>query len=69
MFKYAVIDEVVVANPTLTVGRPRVVWEGQRRTALQPLEFAAVLTAAGQHSGTVHALVALLGMLGLGGGE
>ncbi|MDP9444463.1 MAG: tyrosine-type recombinase/integrase, partial [Actinomycetota bacterium] len=32
---------------------------------LHPLEFAAVLTTARQHSPTAHALVALLGMLGL----
>lgn len=65
MFKYAVIDGVVPTNPTLAVGRPRVAWEGQRRTVLHPLEFAAVLTAARQHSDTAHAMVALLGMLGL----
>jgi integrase/recombinase XerD len=44
-------------------------WEGQRRTVLHPLEFAALLTTArldGPHS---HALVALLGMLGLRVGE
>lgn len=65
LFKYAVIDEVVASNPTLAVTRPRVAWEGQRRTVLHPLEFAAVLTAARQHSDTAHALVALLGMVGL----
>jgi integrase/recombinase XerD len=32
---------------------------------LHPLEFAAVLSAARQHSTTAHALVAMLGMLGL----
>jgi len=32
---------------------------------LHPLEFAAVLSAARRHSPTAHALVALLGMLGL----
>jgi integrase/recombinase XerD len=47
------------------VTRPRVPWEGQRRTVLNPLEFAAVLSAARRHSDTAHALVALLGMLGL----
>jgi site-specific recombinase XerD len=65
MFKYAVIDELLTANPTAAVTRPRVPWEGQRRTVLHPLEFAAVLSAARQHSSTAHALVAMLGMLGL----
>ena len=65
LFRYAVIDEVVAKNPALAVTRPKVQWEGQRRTVLHPLEFAAVLTAARQHSDTAHALVALLGMLGL----
>jgi integrase/recombinase XerD len=65
LFKYAVIDEFLSANPTAAVTRPRVPWEGQRRTVLHPLEFAAVLSAARQHSGTAHALVAMLGMLGL----
>jgi site-specific recombinase XerD len=65
LFKYAVIDEHVTVNPTAAVTRPRVPWEGQRRTVLHPLEFAAVLSAARQHSTTAHALVAMLGMLGL----
>lgn len=65
LFKYAVIDELVASNPTLAVTRPHVRWEGQHRTVLHPLEFAAVLSTARQHSATAHALVALLGMLGL----
>jgi len=65
LFKYAVLDELVSANPTLAIARPKVDWEGQRRTVLHPLEFAAVLTAARQESPTAHALVAMLGMLGL----
>ncbi len=65
LFRYAVLDELLTANPTLTVTRPRVAWESQRRTVLHPLEFAAVLSTARQHSDTAHALVALLGMLGL----
>ena len=65
LFKYAVLDGLVPENPTLTVRRPAVPWEGQRRAVLHPLEFAAVLTAARQQGETAHALVALLGMLGL----
>lgn len=63
LFRYAVIDELVPSNPTLAVSRPKVQWEGQKRTVVHPLEFAAVLTAARQHSDTAHAQVALLGML------
>jgi len=40
-------------------------WEGQRRTVLHQLEFAAVLTATRRDGDTAHALVALLGMLSL----
>jgi len=65
LFKYAVIDELVATNPSLAVTRPRVPWEGQHRTVLHPLEFAAVLSAARRHGDTAHGLVALLGMLGL----
>ena len=65
MFKYAVIDELVPTNPALAVTLPRVPWEGQRRTVLHPLEFAAVLSAARRHSATAHALVTMLRMLGL----
>lgn len=36
LFKYAVIDELVATNPTMAVSRPRVPWEGQRRTVLHP---------------------------------
>ena len=65
LFKYAVLDELVANNPTPAVTRPHVRWESQRRTVRHPLEFAAVLTAARRHSVTAHALVALLGILGL----
>ena len=49
----------------MAVTRPRVRWEGQRRTVLHPLEYAALLTAARRDSPGSHALVALLGMTGL----
>jgi site-specific recombinase XerD len=64
-FKYAVLDGHLTANPALAVSRPRVSWEGQRRTVLHPLEYAALLTAARRDGPHSHALVALLGMLGL----
>jgi len=64
-YKYAVIDGLIPANPADAVARPRISWEGQRRTVLHPLEFAAVLTAARTAGPVEHALVALLGMIGL----
>ena len=45
--------------------RPKVAWEGQKRTVLHPLEFAALLAAARTSGPNDHALVCLLGMLGL----
>jgi site-specific recombinase XerD len=64
-YKYAVIDGHLINNPALAVTRPKVGWESQRRTVLHPLEYAALLTAARRDGASSHALVALLGMLGL----
>lgn len=64
-YKYAVIDGVIPANPAAAVTRPKVPWEGQKRTVLHPLEFAALLAAARSSGPNDHALVCLLGMLGL----
>ena len=64
-FKYAVLDGNATTNPALAVARPSVGWESQHRAVLHPLEYAALLTAARQDSASSHALVALLGMLGL----
>jgi integrase/recombinase XerD len=64
-YKYAVIDGVIPANPATAVSRPKVAWEGQKRTVLHPLEFAALLAAARVSGPNDHALVCLLGMLGL----
>ncbi|MDQ3464234.1 MAG: site-specific integrase, partial [Actinomycetota bacterium] len=68
-YRYAVIDGHLPVDPTLAVTRPSVSWEGQRRTVLHPLEFAALLTAARRDGPHSHALVALLGMIGLRVGE
>lgn len=68
-YRYAVIDGHVQKDPSLAVTRPRVPWEGQRRTVLHPLEYAALLTAARRDGPGSHALVALLGMVGLRVGE
>src|SRR3954451_5713940 len=65
LLKYAVIDGHIPSNPADAVTRPKVEWQGQKRTVLHPLEFAALLAAARNAGGTDHALVALLGMLGL----
>ncbi len=64
-FKYAVLDGHLHDNPALAVTRLRVSWEGQRRTVLHPLEYAALLTAARHDGPQSHTLMALLGMLGL----
>ncbi len=68
-YRCAVIDGHLPVDPTVAVTRPSVPWEGQRRTVLHPLEFAALLTAARQDGPHSHALVALLGMIGLRVGE
>ena len=64
-YKFAVIDGVLPANPADAVTRPKVAWEGRKRPVLHPLEFAALLSAARTSSPNDHALVCLLGMLGL----
>ena len=64
-YKYAVIDAVIPTNPATAVTRPKVTWEGQKRTVLHPLGVAALLAAAPTLGPNDHALVCLLGMLGL----
>jgi integrase/recombinase XerD len=68
-YRYAVIDGHLPVDPTLAVIRPSVPWEGQRRAVLHPLEFAALLTAARRDGPHSHALITLLGMIGLRVGE
>ena len=68
-YRYAVIDGHCEKDPALAVTRPKVPWEGQRRTVLHPLEYAALLTQARRAGPGPHALVALLGMIGLRVGE
>jgi integrase/recombinase XerD len=60
-----VIDGAIPASPATAVTRPKVAWEGQNRTVLHPLEFAALLAAARLSGPNDHAMVCLLGMLGL----
>lgn len=64
-YKHAVIDGLIPANPAAAVTHPKVAREGQKRTVLHPLEFAALLAAARTSGPNDHALVCLLGMLGL----
>jgi integrase/recombinase XerD len=68
-YRFAVIDGRISADPTTVVTRPKVAWEAQRRTVLHPLEYAALLTTARRDGPQSHALVALLGMIGLRVGE
>jgi integrase/recombinase XerD len=68
-YRYAVLDGLLADDPSVRVTRPSVPWESQRRTVLHPLEYAALLTAARHDDPHSHALVALLGMLGLRVGE
>ncbi len=63
-YKYAVIDGLIPASPAAAVTRPKVAWEGQKRTVLHPLEFAALLAAARSSGPNDHALVCLLACSG-----
>jgi hypothetical protein len=56
-----VIDGHLTTDPTLAVKRPKVPSEGERRTVLHTLEFAAGLTASRADGATSHALVAPAG--------
>ncbi|MCU1691959.1 MAG: phage integrase family protein [Frankiales bacterium] len=69
LYRYAVIDGYLSADSTVAIARPKVPWEGQHRSILHPLEFAALLTAARAEGPNSHTLVALLGMVGLRVGE
>ena len=42
-YTYAVVDGISPANPAGVRHPDEVAWEGQKRTVLHPLEFAAVL--------------------------
>ncbi len=64
-YKYALIDGVIPANPAMAVSRPKVAWEGQKRTVLHPLEFAALPAAARGLRSERPCAGRLLGMLGL----
>jgi integrase/recombinase XerD len=69
LFKYATMEEYLQRDPSLGVIRPGVDRAKQIRTYLNPVQFAQVLKAAQASGPTDHALVALLGMMGLRIGE
>jgi integrase/recombinase XerD len=69
LLKYAAEEDYLPKDPTLGLKRPVVDRAKQQRTYLNPVQFAQILKAAQQDSPTAHALVALLGMMGLRIGE
>lgn len=64
-YKTASQDDYITKNPVDFVKAPVIHEEGQRRTFLNPLEFAAFLTAAREMGVMEHAVAALLGLCGL----
>jgi integrase/recombinase XerD len=69
MYRYAVMEDYLPKDPSLAVVRPAVDRDKQRRTWLNPVQFAQLLKAAQSAGPTEHLLVALLGMMGLRVGE
>lgn len=69
LYKYAAMEEFLDRDPSLAVTRPGVDRAKQRRTFLNPVQYAQLLKAAQAAGQTEHALVALLGMMGLRVGE
>jgi site-specific recombinase XerD len=69
LYKYAAMEDYIAKDPGVGVETPNVDRAKQRRTYLNPVQFAQLLAAAQKSSATDHALVALLGMMGLRIGE
>jgi site-specific recombinase XerD len=69
LYAYACEEEYVVKDPGRGVQRPSVDRDKQHRTFLNPVQFAQLLKAAQSSTPDDHALVALLGMMGLRIGE
>lgn len=69
MYTYATVEDYIAKDPSVGVERPTVDRAKQRRTFLNPVQFAQLLSAAQASSADDHALVALLGMMGLRIGE
>ncbi len=64
-YKTCVRDDVLLRNPADFVDAPKVHEEGQKRTFLTPLEFAAFLEASRKAGPVEHAATALMGLSGL----
>lgn len=64
-YDYLTIEEFIPKDPSRAVKRPAVDMDKQKRTWLNAVQWAQLLTAAREESPTAHALVALLGMRGL----
>ncbi|MDQ3464014.1 MAG: hypothetical protein M3500_04775, partial [Actinomycetota bacterium] len=64
-YKTCVRDDVLLRNPAEFVAAPAVHEEGQKRTFLTPLEFAAFLEASRKAGPVEHAAAALMGLSGL----
>lgn len=64
-YTYATFEDYIPRDPGVGVQRPTVDRAKQVRTFLAPVELAQLMKAAQRSSPTDHALVALLGMMGL----
>lgn len=69
LYRHLFEDELLERDPAERVRRPLIHREGQRRTFLTPLEYAAFLTAARAMSPDAHAVAAIGGMMGLRSAE
>jgi site-specific recombinase XerD len=69
MYTYAAVEDYILKDPSVGVDKPTVDRAKQRRTFLNPVQFAQLLAAAQASTADDHALVALLGMMGLRIGE
>lgn len=64
-YKVATMDDLIVKDPAVGVVRPKVRYEEQKRTVLNGVEYAALLDTARAAGHIEHALVSILGMMGL----
>lgn len=69
LYRYAAREDIITKDPAVDLDMPTVDRAKQRRTVLSPIEFAMLLKAAERHGPDAHALVCLLGMMGLRIGE
>jgi integrase/recombinase XerD len=69
LYRHLFEDELLERDPAARVRRPTIHREGQARTFLTPLEFAAFLTTARAMGPDAHAVAAIGGMMGLRSAE